>query len=90
MSIITEEGIVTELDTSSNTAWVKTQRKGACESCSAKSSCHTLGGGKEEKVQVLNNVSANIGDRIILCIESAPLLKITFILYIFTKLTNRF
>ncbi len=76
----TEEGIVTK--TNSHTAWVKTTKTSACESCAAKSSCTVLGGGKEMEVEAINNAGAKVGEKVVISFESAPLLKATFMLYV--------
>ena len=80
----TEQGIVIRTDT--KTAWIKTTKTGACESCSAKSSCHTLGGGKEMEVQAINEAGARIGDQVVIGFETASLMKVSFLLYIFPVL----
>ncbi len=77
----TEQGIVIKVDT--KTAWIRTTKTGACESCSAKSSCHTLGGGKEMEVEAVNEAGARIGDQVVIGFETASLLKVSFLLYIF-------
>ena len=80
----TEEGIVFKLGASgAGTAWVKTTRSSACESCSSRSACHTGGGGKEMEVEAINTVNAKVGDRIVLNIKTTSLLKATFLLYVF-------
>jgi sigma-E factor negative regulatory protein RseC len=79
--LATEEGIVIKLG--ATTAWVKTQKSGACESCSAKSSCHTLGGGKDMEVEALNSAGAEIGDRVVIRFKTTALIKVSFLLYIF-------
>ena len=76
-----EEGVVIKTD--AKTAWIKTVKTDACASCSAKSSCHTLGGGKEVEVEAINTAGARIGDRVVIGFETAPLLKATFLLYVF-------
>ena len=76
-----EEGVVIKTD--STTAWIKTVKTNTCESCSAKSSCHALGGGKEMEVEAINAAGARIGDRVVIGFETAPLLKVTFLLYVF-------
>lgn len=76
----TEEGIV--LKTDSTTAWVTTTKSGACESCSAKSSCSVLGGGKDMEVKAINTAGAKTGQRVVLSFETSPLLKATFLLYV--------
>ena len=77
----TERGIVIKLD--SNTAWVKTTRTSACKTCSAKSSCNVVESGKEMEVQAINEAGAQVGDRIIISIDTASLLKASFLLYVF-------
>ena len=77
----TERGIV--LRTDSEAAWVKTIRSSACEGCTAKGSCHTMGGGNEMEVKALNIAGARAGDRIVLSFETASLLKATFFIYVF-------
>ena len=79
--MVTEKGIVTKVD--STNVWIKTTKTGACESCSAKSSCHTLGGGKEMEVEVKNTAGAKVGDNVVIGFESGPLLKLSFMIYIF-------
>ncbi|MBW1954890.1 MAG: SoxR reducing system RseC family protein [Deltaproteobacteria bacterium] len=76
----TEEGIV--IDIRGETARVKTQKTGACESCSARTSCHAIGGGKEMEVDALNTVGARIGDRVVMGFETASLVKASFLLYV--------
>ncbi|MBI5578846.1 MAG: SoxR reducing system RseC family protein [Deltaproteobacteria bacterium] len=77
----TEQGLVIRID--SIGTWVKTGQSETCESCSSKGACHTLGGGKEVEVQVLNPIGAGIGDRIVLKMDSSRLLKATFLVYMF-------
>jgi sigma-E factor negative regulatory protein RseC len=79
--LASEEGEVIRVDASGT--WVKTVRSGACDSCSSKASCHTMGGGKEVEVSVVNTVGAHVGDRVILKMDTAPLLKGTFLVYMF-------
>lgn len=77
----TEQGVV--LRTDSEAAWVKTIRSSACEGCTAKGSCHSMGGGQEMEVKVLNPAGAREGDRIVLSFETSSLLKATFLIYVF-------
>jgi sigma-E factor negative regulatory protein RseC len=77
----TEEGVVIKIDAGS--AWVKTSKTGACKECSARGSCHSSGGGEEMEVEVINEVGAKVGDRIVLSFETGSLLKATFLLYVF-------
>lgn len=81
----TEKGTVTRVST--RTAWVKTTRSSACESCSARGYCHTLGGNLEEmEVEVLNPLGARVGDRVILDLKGSSLVKMAFMLYVFPVL----
>ncbi len=77
----TEEGIVIKLD--AKTAWVKTKKSSACESCSSQKACSVMSGGDEMEVEVINAVGASIGDQVIISFETSSLLKATFLLYVF-------
>lgn len=80
----TEEGVVYKMGApGAGTAWVKTIRSSACESCSSRLACHAEGGGKEMEVEAINTADARVGDRIVLNIKTASLLKATFLLYVF-------
>lgn len=81
----TERGIVIRLGApDSGVAWVQTQRSSACEACSSRHSCTAgEGGGKDMEVEALNKAGARVGDVIILNLDTAPLLKATFLLYVF-------
>jgi len=78
----TEEGIVFKIN-APGTAWVKTMRSSACESCSSRHACQGEGAGQEMEVEAINTADARVGDRILLSIKTASLLKATFLLYIF-------
>ena len=77
----TEEGIVTKI--SDETTWVTTTKTAACESCSSRKSCHTMGGGTEMEVEVINRAGASVGDRVVLNFSTSSLLKASFLLYVF-------
>ena len=80
--MITENGIVTQA--TPTTAWVKTTRSAACESCSSKDSCGTSHhGSKEMTVTVKNTLSVQKGDSVVIGIETKPMLYLSFLLYIF-------
>jgi sigma-E factor negative regulatory protein RseC len=82
----TEEGVVFKMGASgAGTAWVKTTRSSACESCSSRDTCHGESGGKEMEMEVeaINTADARVGDRVLLNIRTASLLKATFLLYVF-------
>lgn len=76
----TEKGIVTKIN--AGKAWVTTMRTGACEACSARGACHTLGGGKEMEVEALNDAGADVGDHVVIGFETRSLFKISFLLYV--------
>ncbi len=77
----TEHGTVIKVD--SQGTWVKTSQSSACAGCSAKGSCHSKPGSNSMEVNAINSVGAVVGDRIVLSIDTAPLLKATFLLYVF-------
>jgi sigma-E factor negative regulatory protein RseC len=79
--VATEEGVVIRKDASGT--WVKTLRSGACDSCSSKAACHSMGGGKEMEVAAVNTIEARVGERVILKMDTAPFLKGTFLVYLF-------
>ncbi|MCU0556523.1 MAG: SoxR reducing system RseC family protein [Desulfobacterales bacterium] len=76
----TEEGFVIKLE-SATTARVKTNKKSACAGCASRKSCNGMGDDME--VEALNPAGAQVGDRILLRIETGSLLKATFLLYLF-------
>jgi len=80
----TEQGIVIRIDAAAT--WVKTVRSGACDECSSKGMCHTLGGGKDMEVPAANPVAARVGDRVAVKMESSPFLKATSLIYMFPVL----
>lgn len=76
----TEEGIVTKVY--SSTAWVKCTKSAACESCSAKGFCDTMGGSDDDmEVEVINAVGAKVDDRVTISFEASSLLKVSFLVY---------
>lgn len=79
-----EEGIVVRIDAAG--AWVKTIRSDACESCSSKAACHTMGGGREMEVAAANPIRARVGDRVVIKMDTPAFLKGTFLVYIFPVL----
>jgi sigma-E factor negative regulatory protein RseC len=80
----TEEGVVFKMGApGTGTAWVKTTRSSACEACSSRHACHAEAGANEMEVEAINTADARIGDRIVLNIGTASLLKATFLLYVF-------
>ena len=79
----TEEGIVTKTGSGTGTAWVKTTRTDACESCTAKGACNMMGGGNEMEVEAVNKIGAKADDRVVIAFESSSLLKASFLIYLF-------
>ncbi|MCF8114196.1 MAG: SoxR reducing system RseC family protein [Desulfotignum sp.] len=78
--MITENGIVTE--TTSGTAWIKTNRTAACEGCTAKDSCGTTHRGQEMMVEVPNTLGVETGDTVVIGIETKPVILLTFLVYV--------
>ena len=79
--MVTEKGVVTKV--ASDTAWVKTIRSSACESCNSKDSCHTMGGGNEMEVEVMNPAKAKVGENVVIAFETGSLFKLSFLIYVF-------
>ncbi|WP_020590139.1 SoxR reducing system RseC family protein [Desulfobacter curvatus] len=80
--MITEDGIVTHA--TPETAWIKTTRSAACESCSSKDSCGVSHHPSEEMTVIVpNTLGVMEGDRVIVGINSAPMLFLSFLLYVF-------
>ncbi len=78
----TEQGIVTKIE-STTTAWVKTTKTDACKACAARNSCHSMGGSNEMEVEAINHAGAQVGQKVVLSFDTSPLLKATFLLYVF-------
>ena len=76
-----EVGVVTKIKEDS--AMVKTQRATACEGCSEKSTCHSMGGSREMEIEALNPVQAKIGDSVTLEYATGRMLQLSLLLYIF-------
>ena len=75
----TEKGIVTS--TGAGTAWVRTLPSEACAGCP---SCGTCNAQREDaEVEVINEIGARVGDRILIDIKTSAFLKATFLLYVF-------
>ena len=80
--MITENGIVTKATPS--LAWVTTNRSAACESCASKESCGTgHHGTKEMTVTVKNTIGVEVGDAVIIGMETRPMIVLSFLLYVF-------
>jgi sigma-E factor negative regulatory protein RseC len=79
--MVTKEGLVTSI--SATTAWVETVRSKSCESCDACDSCESQDTSMGMIVQVNNTINAKKGDRVVIGFKTAPLLKMSFMLYVF-------
>lgn len=77
--MIEEQGVI--VDVKGNTAFVKTQRGTSCESCVAKNTCHGMIGTNEVIVEADNSINARFGERVVIMVGTATLLKTGFILY---------
>jgi sigma-E factor negative regulatory protein RseC len=75
----TEKAIV--IKTGLGTAWVKTMQSEACEGCSSCGTCNAQR--PDSEVEVINEVGAKAGDRILIDFKTSAFIKITFMLYIF-------
>jgi sigma-E factor negative regulatory protein RseC len=75
----TEKGVVEKLE--NGVAWVRSQRKSACGSCTNKAHCSSIDGGRQMLVKVNNDLNAQKGDSVEFHLNSAFLLKCTFIIY---------
>lgn len=76
----TEEGIV--IHTQDALARVETTQSRSCKGCTSKGSCQVAADGKRAEVLAVNLAGARKGDRILMQIETASLLKACFLLYI--------
>ncbi len=80
--MITEDGIVTHA--TPDTAQIKTIRSAACESCASKDSCGVGHHPSQEMtVTVKNTLGVEKGDKVVIGIESGPMIFLSFLLYIF-------
>jgi len=78
--MIEEEGSV--LDVADGRALVRTRRTSACEGCSAKGACSTLGGGKDAEIWVDNPIGALKGERVVVAVPEGAVIKASLILYL--------
>ena len=75
----TEKAIV--INTGGGTARVRTLPSEACAGCSSCGSCNAQR--QDAEVEVINEVGARVGDRILIDIKTSAFLKATFLLYVF-------
>ncbi|MFH1137331.1 MAG: SoxR reducing system RseC family protein [Pseudomonadota bacterium] len=78
--MLTEQAEV--LSVSGQRAIVLTQRNEACHSCQAQGACKVMGGGKETRVEVLNYIHAQAGDRVELALPEDVFLKASMATYL--------
>lgn len=78
--MIEEQGVV--IDIKGNTAFVKTEKGTSCESCVARETCHGAIGTNEVVIEAENRANAKFGDRVVIMVGTATLLKASFILYL--------
>jgi sigma-E factor negative regulatory protein RseC len=77
--MITEEGIVTQIKDRER-AWVKAEKNSTCKGCTAHGFCEAA---KQGEVEAVNILGAEVGDTVVLGFESASLIKVSLLLYIF-------
>ena len=68
-------------------AWAKVERTGSCEGCSEHGACGINGGVQNMEVEAENEAGAKIGDRVLIDVNSASVLKTAFLLYVFPILS---
>lgn len=78
--MIEERGVV--IDIKGNMAFVKTEKGTSCESCVARETCHGVIGANEVVIEAENAANARFGDRVVVMVGTATLLKASFILYL--------
>jgi sigma-E factor negative regulatory protein RseC len=77
--MIEEQGIV--IDIKGSLAFVKTEKGTSCESCVSRETCHGTIGTNEVIIEAENIANAKFGDRVIVMVGTATILKASFILY---------
>ena len=75
----TEHGII--LKTYGTKAIAKTERSETCAGCASRHSCDAKGDDME--VEVVNQIGAKEGDRVVIHLEARSFLKVTFMMYLF-------
>ncbi|HLA51329.1 MAG TPA: SoxR reducing system RseC family protein [Thermodesulfobacteriota bacterium] len=78
--MIEEQGIV--IDVKGGKAFIKTEKGTSCESCVARETCHGTIGTNEVIIEAENRINAKFGDRVVVMVGTATLLKASFILYL--------
>lgn len=82
--MVTETGQVVDLK--NEFAWVATQRKAVCDTCSAQKGCGSgvlakVLGNRLTRIRVLNSIGAEVGDEVIVGMDDASLVKTSFAVY---------
>lgn len=78
--MIEEQGVV--IDIKGSRAFVKTEKGTSCESCVSRETCHGTIGTNEVIIEAENTANAKFGDRVVVMVGTATLLKASFILYL--------
>lgn len=82
--MLEEHGVVVKIE--NEFAWVQTQRRNACGSCHSQDSCGTASlsqvlGQKATQIKVINQLSARVGDKVIVGLEEQALLRGSLVIY---------
>lgn len=85
MAMVTEAARVAAVD-DDGYAWVETQRKAVCNSCSVQKGCGTgvlskLLSNRRTRVRVLNTLGAAVGDDVVIGIEDGLLVRASVAVY---------
>lgn len=88
--MIEESGRV--MRTAGDSAWVQTERRSSCGSCSARKGCGTgalagLFGARAHEVEVLNPIGAEPGDEVVVGISESLLVRGSAAVYLLPLLT---
>lgn len=81
------EETATVVERSDGFAWVETQRRSTCSSCSANKGCGTgalsrVLGQRTARMKVLNPIDAQIGDRVVVGMQEAALIRGSLAVYL--------
>ncbi|MCD6328543.1 SoxR reducing system RseC family protein [bacterium] len=76
---IVNKGLV--IETNGELAKVRTKRAEACGMCQARGFCHPFGE-KENYVEVENTIGADVGQEVLLLMQSSSLVSASFVLYL--------
>ncbi len=79
--MVKEEGVVTSATKS--IAWIRAVRSSACQSCETKDNCEILNSKNSLHFKVKNTLNVGKGDRVVIGLQTKPLLFLTFMLYVF-------